>query len=216
MSSYYPAFVKVKEKECVVVGGGRIAERKVFALLEAGASVTVISDTITTRLLKASQKGLIKYLQRQYQSGDVKDCFLVVAATNDEQTNKQIAEESRFLINVVDNPRLSNFIVPAVLREGDLTIAISTGGVSPALAKTIKNDLKNYIHKDIKRYLKLLKDLRYKVFQGLIPFRLRNRFLMFTGSAEMLDILKKRGYKKARDLVVSRFKSLQKKDIQQT
>ncbi|MCX8028023.1 MAG: bifunctional precorrin-2 dehydrogenase/sirohydrochlorin ferrochelatase [Thermodesulfovibrionales bacterium] len=216
MSSYYPAFVKIKEKECVVVGGGRIAERKVFALLEAGASVTVISDTITTRLLKLSQKGLIKHIQRHYQSGDVKDCFLVIAATNDEQINKQIAEESRFLINVVDNPRLSNFIVPAVLREGDLTIAISTGGVSPALARTIKNDLKNYIHKDIKRYLKLLKDLRYKVFQGLIPFRLRNRFLMFTGSVEMLDILKQRGYKKARDLVVRRFKSLQKKDIQQT
>lgn len=212
MSSYYPAFVRIKDKDCIVVGGGNIAERKVSALLAAGANVTVISDRITSRLSKGVQKGILKHIPRKYIKGDAKGCFLVIAATNDEDVNKQVAEDATSLINVVDNPKMSNFIVPAVLKEGDLTIAISTGGVSPSIARSLKTYLKSCLHNDIKRYLKFLKVLRQEVFKQSIPFKTRNEFLMFSGSMQILHLLKNGGYKDAKNLVSKRFKSLKRGD----
>lgn len=210
MSSYYPAFVNINGKDCVVVGGGSVAERKVMALLDAGAKVTVISDKITKRLLKEKQKGSIQHLQRPYKIGDTKNFFLVIAATDDEAVNRQISQEARFLLNVVDNPGLSNFIVPAVLKDGDLTIAISTGGISPAIARSIKTDLKSYISIDIKRYLRFLKSLRKDVFKSNLSFKIRNEFLKFSGSMEILQMLRNDGYGKTKKMVLRKFKEIKK------
>ncbi len=145
--TYYPVCLDIKDKRCVVVGGGKVAFRKVESLLEAGARVIVISPKMNTSLQKLINKNKITYLPQEYKSGDIKKgIFLVIAATDDSQLNAKIADDAKrlnLLINVVDAPKLCNFILPATLRRGSLTISVSTSGKSPALAKKIKEDLQN-------------------------------------------------------------------------
>ncbi|MFO8101241.1 MAG: bifunctional precorrin-2 dehydrogenase/sirohydrochlorin ferrochelatase [Dehalococcoidia bacterium] len=140
--SYYPAFLDLRNKRCVVVGGGGVALRKVEMLLEHQAQVTVISPRLCEELERL--EGKVTIAGRGYQKGDLEGAFVVVAATDDPVTNERIAtdaEERGMLINVVDVPSLSNFIVPSYLKRGDLTVAVSTGGKSPALARRIRSCL---------------------------------------------------------------------------
>lgn len=144
MVDYYPLFLKVHNKKCVVVGGGEVAERKVESLVEGGARVTVISPTLTPGLRRRAEEGSVKVVPRPYQRGDLAEALLVIAATDDAQVNRGVAAEARkrgILVNVVDAPRLSSFIVPSVVRRGNLQVAISTGGRSPALAKRLREEL---------------------------------------------------------------------------
>ncbi len=143
MSGYYPVNLKIKNRKCVVVGGGKVAERKVKLLLEKGASVTVVSPKITSYLDKLQREAKISYLAVAY-SPSLKDAFLVIAATDDRTTNSRVAREAKqlgILVNVVDSPAECSFILPAILSRGDLTIAVSTAGRSPALSRKIKEDL---------------------------------------------------------------------------
>ncbi len=140
--SYYPAFLDLRNKRCVVVGGGTVALRKVVMLLDHEARVTVISPHFCDELEKLI--GKVEIVRREYQSGDIEGAFLIVAATDDPATNERVAADADkrgILINVVDVPALSNFIVPSYFRRGDLTIAVSTGGKSPALARRIRTEL---------------------------------------------------------------------------
>ena len=144
MSKYYPVSLKVSDKKCVVVGGGKVAERKTKFLLEKGASVTVISPQITSPLDKLRRDGKISHLPAVYFSSPLKDAFLVIAATDDRTVNSRVAKDARrlgILVNVIDSPAESSFILPATLTRGDLTIAVSSSGKSPALARKIKEDL---------------------------------------------------------------------------
>lgn len=144
MSGYYPVNLKIKNKKCVVVGGGKVAERKVKLLLEKGASVTVIGPKVTSCLDKLQRQAKINYLPVAYFSSPLKDAFLVMAASNDRSVNSRVAKDASqmgILVNVVDSPAESTFILPAILSRGDLTIAVSTAGRSPALSRKIKEDL---------------------------------------------------------------------------
>lgn len=144
MSGYYPVNLKIKGKKCVVVGGGEVAERKIKSLLEKGASVTIISPEITSRLEQLGREGKISHLPVTYFSSPLKDAFLVIAATDDRTINSCVAQDASklgILVNVVDSPTESSFILPATLNRGDLVIAVSTAGKSPALARKIKEDL---------------------------------------------------------------------------
>jgi precorrin-2 dehydrogenase/sirohydrochlorin ferrochelatase len=114
--SYYPAFLNLQGERVVVVGGGKIAERKILALLKTGALITVISPEITKRIAREKLRGSLKHVPRQYRKGDVSNTFLVVAATDSEEINKKVSEEAPCLVNVVDIPSLCNFIVPSVKR----------------------------------------------------------------------------------------------------
>ena len=141
---YYPMFLDISGKRCVVVGGGQVALRKVNMLLEHGADVEVISLDFCSELSDLADSGEIRILHRNYQAGDLKDALIVIAATSDENTNMEIARDARSnvsLVNVVDDPEKSDFIVPSYLRRGDVTIAISTSGRSPALARKIRTKL---------------------------------------------------------------------------
>ncbi|TKJ46434.1 siroheme synthase, partial [Candidatus Aerophobetes bacterium Ae_b3a] len=144
MSGYYPVNLKIENKKCVVVGGGKVAERKIKLLLEKGALVTVISPKITLLIEKLWRETKISYLAVTYTSSPLKDAFLVIAASNDRTVNSRVAKDANrlgILVNVVDSPAESSFILPAILSRGDLTIAVSTAGKSPALARKIKEDL---------------------------------------------------------------------------
>ena len=146
MPSYYPVFIDVRDRTCVVIGGGKIGEEKVRKLLECGAKVLVISPEVTdgVRGIVAGGGEKVDWVQREYQRGDLKDAFIAIAATDDTRVNTQIAEEAEernVLLNVVDVTHLCTFIAPAVARRGDVTIAVSTGGASPALARKFREEL---------------------------------------------------------------------------
>ena len=144
ISSYYPVFLGLSGKRCVVVGGGQVALRKVKALLKHGAEVKVISPDLCPELAQMAEKKIILVLPRSYNDGDLEGAFMAIVATDDGKINRKVAGEARereILVNVVDAPEQSAFIVPSYLRRGALTIAVSTAGKSPALARKIRTRL---------------------------------------------------------------------------
>jgi len=146
--SYYPVCLDLDGRLCVVVGGGKVAERKVRGLLACRAQVKVISPDLTDELSSMHGAGMLKWVERPYQKGDLAHAFLVIAATDDELAQQQVQEEAaehNKLLNVVDVPSRCNFILPATVRRGDLTLAIATGGKSPALAKKLRKELEKRI-----------------------------------------------------------------------
>lgn len=148
MNNLYPIFIKLQNKACVVIGGGSVAYRKIQVLLDAGAHITLISPDVSDKMNQVIQNEKIKYLNRNFQSGDLAHAFLVIAATDDSEVNKQIwqeANENNVLVNVVDVPDLCNFYVPSVVRDGDLALAISTNGKAPYLSKMLRLMLTDYL-----------------------------------------------------------------------
>jgi precorrin-2 dehydrogenase/sirohydrochlorin ferrochelatase len=162
----YPIFLKLNKKKCVVIGGGKTATRKVKALLEAKAKVTVISPKLTKELEMLAENGSIKVIKREYKEGDLDKYFLVFATTNSEEINKKVIKEAKkrkILCNIVDDPSNCDFYVPSVYTQGDLKIAISTNGKSPALARKIREELANIYGKEVALFLNLLGSLRKKI-----------------------------------------------------
>jgi precorrin-2 dehydrogenase/sirohydrochlorin ferrochelatase len=163
---YYPINLKIAHKPCIVIGGGKVAQRKVEGLVEGQASVTLISPS-TTRVLDAlAAQGLVKIIKREYQQGDLEGAFLVISATNDGEINKAVfaeASERGILVNVVDQPELCNFIVPSVVRRGDLVISISTSGKCPALARRLRKEIEKQYGPEYQEYLLVLSQAREKI-----------------------------------------------------
>ncbi|MCK5480251.1 MAG: bifunctional precorrin-2 dehydrogenase/sirohydrochlorin ferrochelatase, partial [Gammaproteobacteria bacterium] len=146
--SYYPVCLDLDGRPCVVVGGGKVAERKVKGLLACHAQVKVISPELTEELSRMHAEGMLEWLARPYRKGDLAHTFLVITATDDEQAQQLVQEEAgeqNKLLNVVDVPQRCNFILPATVRRGDLTVAIATGGKSPALAKKLRKEFEKRI-----------------------------------------------------------------------
>jgi precorrin-2 dehydrogenase/sirohydrochlorin ferrochelatase len=144
---YYPVFLEMNQRRCVVIGGGWVAERKVEGLLAAGADVTVISPAITERLRDWLAKGAIRHVEREYEAGDLPGSDLVFAATDHSAINAAVCGDARSLgiwINAADDPEHCDFILPAVLRRGELAVAVSTGGASPAVTRAVREELENY------------------------------------------------------------------------
>ena len=142
--SFYPICLDLEGKSCVVVGGGKVAERKVLGLLSCSAQVSVVSPELTEELTRQHNEGIIQWINREYRTGDLEPAFLVIAATDDEETQMQVYEEAalhNILLNVADVPQRCNFILPATVRQGDLIISISTSGKSPALAGKLRLEL---------------------------------------------------------------------------
>jgi precorrin-2 dehydrogenase/sirohydrochlorin ferrochelatase len=148
VSEYFPAFLDLRGRRCLVAGGGAVGERKVADLLRCGAAVTVVSPRLTPDLLALARAGLIAHRPRPFRRADVRGAALVIAATGDPDVDAAVVAEARrrrALVNVVDRPAACDFILPSVLRRGGLQIAVSTGGRSPALAREIRKRLERVI-----------------------------------------------------------------------
>ena len=140
----FPLFVELAGRPCVVLGGGAVAERKVQALLEAGAVVTVVSPALSPALATLASAGRIGHVARPYVDGDLAGAALAFAATDDGAVNAKVAREARargVWVNAADDPAHCDAILPAVVRRGAVTVAISTGGASPALARAVRERL---------------------------------------------------------------------------
>jgi precorrin-2 dehydrogenase len=141
---HYPVCLDLGGRPCVVVGGGAVAERKVRGLLDAGACVTVLSPRLTPGLLALAGKGRLQWRPREYRPGDLTEAWLVMVATDDRAVNGEVAKEARarrVWANCADDPERCDFALPAIARRGTLTVAVSTGGASPALAQMAREEI---------------------------------------------------------------------------
>jgi precorrin-2 dehydrogenase/sirohydrochlorin ferrochelatase len=170
--SYYPVSLDLKDRFCIVIGGGKVAERKVRGLLACAAMVQVISPRLTSGLDALFRAGRLTWQERDYRPGDLAGAFLVIAATDNEQVQQltyEEAEDRNILINVADVPERCNFILPATVRQGDLTVSVSTGGKSPALAKRLRQELEKSIGPEYKILVDILGGLRGEILARRRP-----------------------------------------------
>lgn len=157
--------LNIQDKKVVIVGGGRIAYRKIDNLLQAGAQITVISPMIHIKIEKLFIENQIHWNKKAFEPDDLECAFIVIAATNNEKVNAHVASSAGAyqLVNVVDNQEISTFHVPAKLTRGDLTISVATSGASPTLAKVIRDELALVYDDSYERYLKFLSQSRIMV-----------------------------------------------------
>lgn len=164
----YPVFLDLKNKPCLVVGGGQVALRKVERLINAEAEVTVVSPQTVSKLQELAEAKKIKLCQRPFQFSDLNNVFLCIVATTDTNLNKRIAntaKEKKVLVNVVDNPAESSFIVPAVVQRQPLTIAVSTNGRFPGLAKKLRQELEKQFSAKYQEYVQILAEARKHILR---------------------------------------------------
>ena len=163
---YYPIFLDVRHRHCLVVGGGSVGVRKAMTLLDCGAAVTVVSPRISDKLTELSQNESLIIEKRPFKLSDLKDKFLVIGATDNQELNRQIHAESErldILCNIADQPEECNFILPSIVKKGDLVIAISTSGKSPAFAKKLRKDLEKQLGNEYAAFLELMGAIRKKL-----------------------------------------------------
>ncbi|HDP69267.1 MAG TPA: bifunctional precorrin-2 dehydrogenase/sirohydrochlorin ferrochelatase [Actinobacteria bacterium] len=190
---YYPVYLNLKGKKCVVIGGGNVAERKVLALIGCGAKITVISPELGEDLNMLKIKGDIEHIGREYRKGDLEGAFVVVGATDEPSVNKLVYEEANvlnLLLNIVDVPELCNFIVPSIVKRGDLKLSISTSGKAPALAKKIRLELEKIFGPEYEFYVNLLGETRERIKQKYKSSDERNDAWRRILESDILDLIR--------------------------
>lgn len=196
MKTYPLNLIGLESQKVVVIGGGSVSTRKVSSLIDAGARPFVISPEVDSKLQEFADQGSIQLLRRPFQSGDLKGAFLVVSATDDLQVNRQVWQEAQLagcLINVVDDPQHSNFILPAVLRRGDVTIGISTGGGSPALARRLRERLEMEVGEEIGLLAQIMAELRPELLERYPPGESRLQAAMKILDSDILEVIQSQG-----------------------
>jgi len=166
--AYYPVFLDIRGKDCLVVGGGPVGARKAVTLERSGARVKIISDRFSVRADELN-KASICFVTKEYEKDDLKGMFLVFAATNNADLNQQIKDDAlafNILCNVVDAPDNSDFLVPSTVERGKLILAVSTSGSSPALAKKIRQDLEGQFGPEYSKMLQLMGNIRKKLLSS--------------------------------------------------
>ena len=209
---YYPVFLNVKGKKCVVVGGGQVALRKIKVLVEHGADVEVISPDLCAELVKLAESGEIRALVREYQAGDLQNSFVAIAATGSSRINQRVVAEARrraVLVNVVDDAEHSDFIVPSYFCRGGVTVAVSTGGKSPALARKIRSRLEKEIGDEYALLAHLIAEARAEVRQRKIEID-GDGWQEALDLDLLLDLLRKGEKERAKAALISNLKIKQK------
>ena len=176
---YYPLFADLLGRRCVVIGGGLIAQRKVTTLLGYGARITVVSPAATSRLRVYARQGKIRLVRRRFKACDLDGAWLAYAATNDPATNTLVfraAQRHRIFTNVVDQPPLCSFIAPAIFTRGPMTVAVSTGGASPSLAKQARDEMARVVGAHYAPMLRLLGSLREAAKRALPSYGDRKKY----------------------------------------
>lgn len=165
--SLFPIFLKLKGRHCLVVGAGAIAESKIESLIAAEAKILVVAPEAGPKVSVWARSGSIRWEPRKFQASDLDDTFLVVAATSSRDVNRHVFEEAQsrnILCNAVDDPEYCDFYYPAVVRRGDLQIAISTAGHSPALAQRLRRQFENDFGPEYGDWLQQLGSVRKELF----------------------------------------------------
>jgi precorrin-2 dehydrogenase/sirohydrochlorin ferrochelatase len=178
--SLYPIFLKLEGHKVLIVGGGLIAEQKIEAVLRSATDVTVVSPNVTPRICLWAHQGRLKYVALEFQPGMTRGCFLVIACTDCEETNRAVYQEARksgALSNAVDDPDYCDFYAPAVVSRGEFQIAISTGGNSPALSQHVRMELEQEFGPEYESWTAWLGRMR-DVMRRVLPRTERRKELL--------------------------------------
>ncbi len=192
----YPLIMNLGGKRVVVVGGGRVAHRKITNLLESGARVTVISPELINELRRLQETGAIEWVEERFQPSmldDISDVTLIFGTTDDRTVNVEIFDAAcdlKIPCNIADVPDLCTFIVPAVITQGDLLIAVSTGGSSPALARKIKDELSLHFGPEYAEMTRIMGELRQLVLQTRTASDENKALFTSIVESELIDALK--------------------------
>lgn len=192
-SAYYPVFLSLAERLVVVVGGGPVAERKVAGLLPCGARVRVVAPEVTSRLARLADRGEIEHLARAFQPGDLEGAFLALGEPGDGSRDAAFfdeAEERGIFANVEDDLDHCSFIAPAIVRRGDLVIAISTSGRAPALAVRLRERLEGELGPEYGALLELAGRLRAPLARAVPEFEERRRRWYELVDSDVLDLFR--------------------------
>ena len=190
---YYPAYLNLRGRPCTVLGGGEDAEHNAISLLEAGADVTVISTTLTPKLLELSNSGKITHLQKNYEEQDLCSSFLVIAATDSHEANSSAARvcKKRHVLVHADRPLdESSFIIPAVVDRGELLISVFAGGAGPELAEKIQKDLDKQYGPEYDCYLSRLMALHKRMLEEVPDENARREIFQAIAESDVIDLLR--------------------------
>ena len=192
---YYPIYLDITNKRCIVAGGGRVGERKVERLLECGAHVVVISRELTPLLEKMKGEGRIDHIDDDYGDACLEGAFIVIGATNRDDVNKRIAREAErrgIMVNIVDDPARCDFILPSLVQRGDLVIALSTGGKSPALAKKLREDMEASFGPEYGIFLEIMGELRKAAIAGGCPSEDNKKMFELLVKSDILRLIREK------------------------
>ena len=187
MDSFCPLHVDLKDRQCLVVGGGTVAERKVKVMLSYRAKVTVVSPGLSAGLESLLNAGEIAYVADSYRPAYLKEKFIVICATDDPVINRAAAAECRsrgILVNTVSEPENCSFFLPALLKKGLLTVAVSTAGSSPALARRVRNELDALLNPKYEAFTQFLNKIRPLVLARVKDAGQRKALLEYLAGAE--------------------------------
>ena len=192
---FYPMNLDLTGRRCIVVGGGKVAERKVLGLLQAAGKVTLIAPKLTERLLELAHAGLVDWYELRYMKGMLKDMkpLLVFCATDNRDVNEQAAEEAReegALVNDVTEPEQTDFTVPSSFRRGALLVTLSTGGASPAFSRALRRELEQEFPESFGLWLERLKEMRAEMKEKLSGSGERQDFWRQALSPRVLDLVR--------------------------
>lgn len=200
---YYPVYLDLKNRRCVLIGGGTVGYRKAVKLIEAGADLIIISPELCQELTVLLCNKKFTHINRRYHKGDLDNAFIAIVATNDAKLNANISRDAKCPINSVDMPKYCSFILPSIIEKGHLNISVSTSGVSPSLSRTLRLEIEDFIDTkysdNLESYLMFLKDFRNRIFSLKEIKKKRESILKFAGSKEALIILKEQGITAIKD-----------------
>jgi len=212
-SVYYPILLNIQGKKCLVVGGGEVALRKVQMLVEHGANVEIVSPAFCPELNQLVKDGTIQAIHRDYETEDLNDAFLAVAATDDIKTNEKIAAEARkigILVNVVDKPDISDFIVPSYFRRGDIIVAVSTSGRSPALARKIRGELERDFKAEYAQLAVIASEVRSELKQRGVTVS-GDDWQEVLNLNSLIELIRRGKNQEAREIMLTKLKTLQQR-----
>lgn len=210
LADYYPIFVDLENKPVLVIGGGNVAYRKVMTLLDHRAIVHIISPQILPELKALVDSKRCFWSEKEYDREDIKDAAIIFSCTEKDEVNSAVSQDAHKLhrlINVVDDPEKCSFIVPSIMQQGDLKIAVSTGGSSPIVARQIRKQLESQYDQSYAEYLSLLRGWRNKVKADL-SLAQKQLFWDKVTDGEVLELVKNGHLNEAKGVIESCFRSL--------
>ncbi len=189
--NYFPFFLDISNKKFLVVGGGKVAERKIRSLLRFNAKVKVVSPKIGRNLKVMAEKGLICLESKEYETSDLKGIDFVISATNDGNLNRKISEDAEkkgIIANVVDDPSLCSFVMPSIVKKGPIVVAISTSGNLPLLSKKLRKDIQKMLNADYLRYFSRMSKIRRMLKREIQDRKAREKILRNISSLGVKEV----------------------------
>ncbi len=201
---YYPIYLDISNKRCAIIGGGEVAGRKAARLLDCGACVTVVGRSLAPALEALKRENRIGHIAADYREEHLAGSFLVIGATDSPEVNEQVyrdAKKKGILVNIVDDPQRCDFILPSLLERGDLSIAVSTGGKSPALARKLRLELARRYGPEYEILLRVMGVLRERVISRGEPSEANREVFESVVNSDILERIRKKDWEGVRKLV---------------